>query len=347
MKTKIAKIKDLSDPNLLWAAELIKRGEIVAFPTETVYGLGADALDPRAVKKIYVAKGRPSDNPLIVHIASVEQMYEVAAEVPHTAELLAERFWPGPLTMILPKSEKIPPEITAGLDTVAIRMPNHPVALELIRKSGLPIAAPSANLSGKPSPTSAKHVAKDLYGRLALILDGGETIVGLESTVLDLCGEVPAVLRPGGVTVEELRDLLGDVRIAAEISDNEEKPRSPGMKYTHYKPTADVMLFEGAPARVAAKMKEMIVQYRQQGRKIGLLITSELAGGLDERSCEIRLMGSRDDLPGIAANIFALLREFDETDVDIILAEGLPGQDIGLAIMNRLSKASGYHIIRC
>ncbi len=347
MKTKIAKIKDLSDPDLLWAAELIKKGEIVAFPTETVYGLGADALDPQAVKKIYVAKGRPSDNPLIVHIASVEQLYEVAAAVPETAELLAERFWPGPLTMILPKSEKIPPEITAGLDTVAIRMPNHPVALELIRKSGLPIAAPSANLSGKPSPTSAKHVAKDLYGRIALILDGGETIVGLESTVLDLCGAIPTVLRPGGVTAEELRDVLGDVRIAAEISDNDEKPRSPGMKYTHYKPAADVLLFEGPAARVAEKMNGMIARYKQQGRKAGLLVTSELAAMLDAGSCEIRLMGSRDDLPGIAANIFALLREFDETDVDIILAEGLPGQDIGMAIMNRLSKASGYNIIRC
>ncbi|MDQ0285031.1 L-threonylcarbamoyladenylate synthase [Desulfofundulus luciae] len=341
------------DPGIMARAGLILRqGGLVAFPTETVYGLGANALDALAVVRIFEAKGRPQDNPLIVHVADRETVNRLARRVPAGAGRLMDVFWPGPLTLVLPAAPVVPRQVTAGLDSVGIRMPGHPVALALIAAAGVPVAAPSANLSGRPSPTTAGHVLQDLDGRIEAILDGGPAGVGLESTVLDLTGDVPVILRPGGITREELEKVIGEVRVDPGIDGvpgcgspaGEFRPRSPGMKYRHYAPRAPLVLVEGEPERVVARLKELAGGYRSRGLRVGVLATAETA-----RECQedrVVVAGSRQDPAGIASRLFAALRRFDELGVDIILAEGIEPRGLGLAVMNRLRRAAGNRIER-
>ncbi len=328
------------------AAEIIKNGGLVAFPTETVYGLGADAGNPEAAKKIYAAKGRPSDNPLIVHIAEMKDLNVVSEYVPKEALLLAEAFWPGPLTMIVKKSGAVPYETTGGLDTVAVRMPGHPMALELIRKSGCLIAAPSANASGRPSPTLASHVADDLRGRIPLILDGGEVGIGIESTIIDLTEEEPMILRPGYVTESMIRSVIGRVRTDPGILDKDPaaRPKAPGMKYRHYAPRADLIIVEGARDAVVKKVNELTEEMRKEGRRVGVIGTDETAplyvGDM------VLSIGAREDEEAIAKHLYRILREFDEGDTDIIYSESFAAPGIGQAIMNRLFKAAGHQTLR-
>lgn len=321
------------------AANLIKQGEIIGFPTETVYGLGANGLDADAVKKIYAAKGRPSDNPLILHINSVEMLETLVSVISPQTKKIIDEFWPGPLTLVLPKSELVPLIITAGLDTVAVRMPDHAVALKLIEKTGLPIAAPSANLSGKPSPTRAEHVRDDLSGKIAGIIDAGATGIGVESTVLDLSGKKPLILRPGGVSREELTALIGKVEYDPSLKDKDELPKSPGMKYTHYCPDAEVIL-----VRDFSLLKETYEQKMATGLKIGLMISEEgyaqLADTLNDK-IKVEKLGSRKDLAEIATRIYGSLRSLDRQKVDLIYVEIFPEEGIGVALMNRLKKAAG------
>lgn len=349
MKTEIWRVsKAQPDREIIrTAAKIIKEGGLIAFPTETVYGLGADGLNPEAVKKIFLAKGRPVDNPLILHIANMKDVFYLAAIVPLKAQVLMESFWPGPLTLILPKSKFIPDGITAGLDTVAIRMPQHPVALALIRESGVPLAAPSANLSGYPSPTEAAHVWHDLSERIDGILDAGAAGVGLESTVLDISGEVPVILRPGGVTKEELKEVIGPVQYDPALLDSSETPKSPGMKYTHYSPRAEVLLLDGEIERVISMITEQVDKYRQKDRKVGLLLTDEVyqkVKGIE--NTYIKNLGSRKELEKIAHNIYAELRDCDIAGVDVILTETYREEGLGTALMNRLLKSAGYKVIR-
>lgn len=334
------------DPELIQAAgDILAQGGLVAFPTETVYGLGANALDGRAVMRIFEAKGRPSDNPMIVHVANIDQVKDLVESLPAPAQVLMQAFWPGPLTLVLPAGRLVPPEVTAGLPSVAIRMPGHAVALALIRAAGAPLAAPSANLSGRPSPTTANHVIQDLDGRIDLVLDGGPAGVGVESTVLDLTGQVPVILRPGGVTLEALRGILGDVMVDPAVLNNlpAARPRSPGMKYTHYAPRAPLLLVEGAPQAVAAKIREIAAQYRFRGKQVGILTytDSEDYAGLGQ----VVLAGQRDKPETVAAGLYAALRRFNDMKVDFILAEGLPENGVGLAVMNRLRRAAGGRIM--
>jgi L-threonylcarbamoyladenylate synthase len=349
-RTLVLKV-DPQDPQLKKireAAEFIKTGGLVAFPTETVYGLGADALNPTAVLAVFEAKKRPLDNPPIVHVCDVNDVYRLVEGAPSVAEKLMKMFWPGPLTLILRRSTIVPDVTVAGLDTIAIRMPRHNVALRLIRESGCPISAPSANLAGKPSPTSARHVLDDLDGRIDAVLDAGPTDIGIESTVLDLTVEPPQVLRPGGTPFEILKKILGRVElnpaVTAEKTLSVEKARSPGIKHKHYAPDADVVLVEGELPAVIKKIKELTDFYSQRGSKVGVLCTDET-----ERRYEadvVKTLGSRCDLPGLARNLFRLLREFDLEKVDIVVAEGLPIEGLGLAIVNRLRKAAGYKIVK-
>ena len=339
--TKVFSEKEIKD-----ATELLRAGELVAFPTETVYGLGANALDERAVKSIFTAKGRPSDNPLIIHIGEEKDIENLISEgVPQLAKKLMDKFWPGPLTLILPKSQKVPEVTTGGLNTVAVRMPDHPIALKLIKETGLPLAAPSANLSGKPSPTLAEHVIEDLAGRVAGIIDGGQTGLGVESTVVDLSREVPILLRPGGVTYEELLAELGQVEIDPVVKSkfaNESKAAiSPGMKYRHYAPQAEVILIEGKEDKIKDKIKKLI--NANEDKKIGVMVSKELEDYYS--GVNVKIMGSKDNLIEISQSIFKLLREFDEEGIERILIEGLELKGLGLAIMNRLRKSAAYQII--
>ncbi|QUH19111.1 L-threonylcarbamoyladenylate synthase [Alkaliphilus sp. B6464] len=327
-------------------ANILKQGGTVAFPTETVYGLGANALDSKAVKKIFEAKGRPSDNPLIVHVAKTEEILPLVKEIPEKAHRVIEKFWPGPLTLIFEKSSIIPHEISAGLSTVAIRMPSHPIAIRLIEESGVPIAAPSANISGRPSPTKAEHVVEDLIGKVDAIIAGGACNVGVESTVLDMTGEVPMILRPGGVTKEMLEEVLGDVSIDPAVENpNEikEAPKAPGMKYTHYAPKADVIIIQGDLNNTVNKIKDIRLSYEAENKRVGIICTDETRDEYDGGI--VKSMGSRKHPVTIAANLFKVLREFDDTDVEIILSEAVDTVEIGQAIMNRLKKAAGYRII--
>jgi L-threonylcarbamoyladenylate synthase len=330
------------------AAEFIKKGGLVAFPTETVYGLGADALNPKAVLALFEAKKRPLDNPPIVHVENINDVYKLATQVPPKAEKLMKEFWPGPLTLVFKHSNIVPEVTVAGLDTIAIRMPQHKIALALIRESNLPIAAPSANLAGKPSPTSAKHVFDDLNGRIDAILDGGPTRIGVESTVLDLSISPPMILRPGGTPFEALKKTLGNVQLHPFVVAEKELPlnkaQSPGMKHKHYAPNAKVILVEGAISAVAAKVKELTNSYKLKNCKVGVLVTDETITAY--RADVVKSLGSRFNLTVVAQNLFRLLREFDAEDVDVIIAEGVPAEGLGLAVMNRLRKASGYTIIR-
>jgi L-threonylcarbamoyladenylate synthase len=330
------------------AAQIIQNGGLVAFPTETVYGLGADALNPKAVLALFEAKKRPLDNPPIVHVANISEVYPMVTSVPDKAELLMKQFWPGPLTIIFKHSKLVPSVTTAGLDTVAIRMPKHKVALELIKQSNCPIAAPSANLAGKPSPTTASHVYEDLNGRIDAIIDGGDTNIGVESTVLDLSVEPPMLLRPGGTPFEALKNVLGDVKLHPFVQAEQELPlqqiRSPGMKHKHYAPRAEVILVEGSVQAVIGKVKELAEAYKRKGAKVGILATDETQSAY--QASIIRSLGSRFNLASVAQSLFRLLREVDAQNVDVIIAEGVPSEGLGLAVMNRLRKASGYRIIK-
>ena len=328
------------------AGKLIAEGELVAFPTETVYGLGGDALDPDASRKIYAAKGRPSDNPLIVHIADFDDMKRVAREVPEQAKKLADAFWPGPLTMIVWKSDAVPEATTGGMQTVAVRMPNHPVALELIRRSGCLIAAPSANTSGRPSPTEAQHVAEDLSGKIAMILDGGPVGIGIESTIIDLTEEKPMILRPGYITPEMLSEVLQEeVVIDPGIiaADDTRKPKAPGMKYKHYAPKAEMIIVDGAQDAVIDKINELTAAKRAEGKKVAVIATDETKDRYDAQV--ILSMGKRADEDAIAQHLYKILRECDELDVGEIYSECFQTPRIGQAIMNRLLKAAGHTVI--
>jgi L-threonylcarbamoyladenylate synthase len=330
------------------AADIIRKGGLVAFPTETVYGLGADALNPQAVSALFKAKNRPIDNPPIIHVANTKDIHTLAKQIPPKADTLMKEFWPGPLTLIFKRSETVPDVTVAGLDTVAIRMPQHNLALALIRESGCPIAAPSANLAGKPSPTSAEHVFADLNGRIDAILDGGLTRIGVESTVLDLSVDPAMILRPGGTPLEALKQVLGDVKlhpfVAAEKELAVEQARSPGMKHRHYAPKAPLILVEGTVSPVMATVKSLIRSYWLQDKHVGVLATAETAWAYE--ADVVKSLGSRRNVDGMAANLFRLLREFDEENVDVIIAESVPTEGLGLAVMNRLRKASGYNIIK-
>lgn len=327
------------------AAEIIKNGGTVAFPTETVYGLGANALDTKAIEKIFLAKGRPQDNPLIVHISSTDQLDGLVESIPEQANILMEKFWPGPLTLIFNRTNKIPDRITGGLSTVAIRMPNHKIALELIKHSKLPIAAPSANTSGKPSPTNSSHVIHDLSGKIDMIIDGGSTGVGLESTVLDVSGDIPMILRPGGVTAEDLLTVLPKVEYdkAIEVTDKNIVPKSPGQKYKHYSPEAKMVIVKGNVEEIIQKTVELSKKYEAQGMNVGIMATKQTHDKYKGNS--ILIVGDRDFPETIAANLFNILRKFDEMRVDMIIAEGVEEKGIGKAIMNRMKKAAGGEII--
>ncbi len=337
--TIVINMREPDERKMRIAANLIREGKLVAFPTETVYGLGADALNENAVRRIFQAKGRPPDNPLIIHIADFEQLYRLARDVPKEARILAEKFWPGPLTFVLPKREDVPYVTTGGLDTVAVRMPANEIALSLIRMSGRPIAAPSANISGKPSPTSAEHVADDFYGRIECIINGGETEIGVESTVLDLTSRPPVLLRPGGLPVEEIEKVIGKVEIHPAVKGYAvDTAKAPGMKYRHYAPNAKVIVVEGRENRVHEKIIELIDEYRRKGLRVGVMAT----GRFYDADAWVDLGRSEEE---VARNLFKALRELDKENVDVILAEGIEERGLGLAVMNRLKKAAGYKTI--
>lgn len=338
----MGKSPETLEEELREAGEIIRNGGLVAFPTETVYGLGANALNSEAVKDIFVAKGRPQDNPLIVHISSRDQLEDLVESISPEAELLMEAFWPGPLTILFAKSEAVPFETTAGLTTVAVRMPDHPVALGLIDYSGCSIAAPSANTSGKPSPTKAEHVIEDLDGKVDAIIDGGATGVGLESTVIDLSGEIPMILRPGGVTVEQLLEVLPVVEYDLALKDETLSPKSPGQKYRHYSPKAKLELYCGDEDKVMEAVKSRRSELEAEGQRVGILTVDEHISSY-ESDFKVS-MGRQDNHEEIARNLFDSLRAFDSFDIDVILGEGFEESGIGKAIMNRLHKASGGNV---
>ncbi len=347
METLVLKVDETEEgkKSLLKAASVIREGGLVAFPTETVYGLGGDALNPTSSKRIYAAKGRPSDNPLIVHIANVEQVNEIARDVPQELFELAEAFWPGPLTIVLKKADKVPTETTGGLDTVAIRMPSNKIARDLIIESNCMIAAPSANVSGKPSPTLAEHVYKDLTGRIDAIIDGGQAIIGLESTIVDLTSEEPTILRPGAVTKDMLETVLGKVEIDPGILDNNSgvKPKAPGMRYKHYAPDANLIVVEGTTDNVINFINKEIDIQSKEGKSCGVLATADNESRYI--ADYIKSIGNADDEDEIAKNLYSVLREFDETNVDIIYSESFDNSGIGQATMNRLLRAAGNEVV--
>jgi L-threonylcarbamoyladenylate synthase len=316
------------------AADLIKSGGLVAFPTETVYGLGANALDAKAVKRIFVAKGRPSDNPLIVHIANKDDVKMLADQVPDVAWNLIDRFWPGPLTIVLKKSKIVPKITTGGLDSVAIRMPKSKIAHHIIQQSKTPIAAPSANYFGRPSPTKAEHVLEDMKGRIDMIIDGGQTRIGIESTVIDLTTKTPTLLRPGGVTLEQLKKALGKVKVHPHVIGQKSKGRirSPGMKYKHYSPKAQVILITGTH-NVRKRINAMITKLKNTGKRVGIIVADKAHYDADAA----KFVGIRHE--NLAAVLFSTFREFDSMKIDVILVQGVPKKGLGLGIMNRLEKA--------
>lgn len=328
------------------AGQIIKDGGLVAFPTETVYGLGGNGLDSGASAKIYAAKGRPSDNPLIVHIAKFSALERIARVIPESAGKLAEKFWPGPLTMIFQKTDQVPLATTGGLDTVAVRMPNHPVALGLIEAGGGYIAAPSANTSGRPSPTTARHVAQDLKGKIDMILDGGPVGIGLESTIVDLTEEVPVILRPGYINQSMLEEVVGPVRMDQALlrDDPNLRPKAPGMKYRHYAPKASLTIVEGEEEAVKRKINELVLQELESGRQAGIIATDETRG--EYPLGVVKSVGTRADEITIAMHLYGILREFDELEVSKIYSEAFHTPKMGQAIMNRLIKAAGHQVIQ-
>lgn len=353
MDTKIIKIQSREEPFspeedkvLLQAGEIIRAGGLVAFPTETVYGLGGDGLNREASRKIYAAKGRPSDNPLIIHICRLEDIRLLVKEFSETARKAADAFWPGPLTLILPKSDRVPEETTGGLDTVAVRFPSHPVARKLIEYGGGYVAAPSANLSGRPSPTAAKYVIEDMEGRIDMILDGGEDDIGLESTVVDMTVTPPQILRPGYVTREMLEQVLGEIDIDVTMIEPESSriPKAPGMKYRHYAPKGELTIVEGSHEKVVDYMNSAAAADKAAGEKTGIIATSGFLK--DYHADVVKCAGDRENEEAIARRLFAILREFDDEGVTRIYSESFDSPGLGQAIMNRLLKAAGHRIVR-
>ncbi len=336
------------DEKLSVAGDIIRRGGLVAFPTETVYGLGGDALCPASSGKIYAAKGRPSDNPLIIHIAEMAALERIVCEIPKKAAKLAEVFWPGPLTMIFKKSAIVPHQTTGGLDTVAVRMPSHPLAALLIKKAGGYVAAPSANLSGKPSPTLAKYVVQDLDGRIDMILAADGVEIGLESTIVDLTGEIPVILRPGYITQKMLSEVVGETELDITIydSDTAQAPKAPGMKYRHYAPKGELVIVEGEPQRVARYINEQAAAHEAAGLRTGVIATLEQFA--QYQAASVKNAGSRCDAHEAAKKLYTFLREFDDEKIDCIYAESFADtmdQGFGQAVMNRLLKAAGHKVI--
>ncbi len=338
-------IDEASKKSLQRAGQIIRDGGLVAFPTETVYGLGGDALNPDSSRKIYAAKGRPSDNPLIVHVADFEDLETIVKEVPDSARKLAKAFWPGPLTMIMNKNDRVPYETTGGLDTVAIRMPNNEIALELIRQSGGFIAAPSANTSGRPSPTVARYCIEDLSGKIEMILDGGQVGIGLESTIVDLTSDVPMILRPGYITLDMLKEILGEVEVDRTIIDSNSgaKPKAPGMKYRHYAPKGQLTIIQGEQSKVVEYINRKAKEAAAEGKKVGVIGT-DATKDLYEADI-VKSVGNRDDESTVAHELFKVLREFDDENVDVMYSEAFDDSGIGQAIMNRLLKAAGHNVI--
>ena len=328
------------------AGRILKEGGLVAFPTETVYGLGGNALDERASGKIYAAKGRPSDNPLIVHIAETDALFQITEEVPKKAMAMAEAFWPGPLTMIFRKNDKVPLATTGGLSSVAVRMPSHPVALALIREGGGFVAAPSANTSGRPSPTTADHVREDLSGKIDMILDGGPVGIGLESTIVDFTEETPTILRPGYINREMMEKVIGPVRTDPGLiaADSAVRPKAPGMKYRHYAPKAEMTVVEGEEKAVQEKIRQLASEKIRQGLRVGIIATDESAPFYPEGI--VKSIGARSCEESIARHLYSVLREFDQCGADCIFSEAFDTPQRGRAIMNRLLKAAGHHKIQ-
>ena len=348
MNTIIQKVeKEHPDETVLkQAGEILKSGGLVAFPTETVYGLGGDGLNARSSEKIYAAKGRPSDNPLIIHISDMESLDRIVSYVPEKARKLAEKYWPGPLTMIFQKSEEVPLETTGGLDSVAVRMPSHETARMLIRYGGGYVAAPSANTSGRPSPTKASHVIEDLNGKVEMILDGGEVGIGLESTIVYFTEEIPVILRPGYINQEMLEEVLGQVRMdkGLLITDTGIRPKAPGMKYRHYAPKAQLTIIEGNTEAVVQEINRRCQDGEAAGLRVGVIGTDETVSAYHAQV--VKSIGTRQDEESIARHLFGILREFDEEKVDMIFSESFETPRMGQAIMNRLLKAAGHHIIK-
>ena len=354
MKTDFIKIEkgDLYTPDgkakLSRAAELLRAGEVVAFPTETVYGLGANGMDADASVKIYEAKGRPSDNPLILHIAEFEQLDDIARDISEDAWKIMKAFWPGPMTIVLHKKDAVPEKTTGGLATVAIRMPSHPVARELILQAGVPIAAPSANRSGRPSPTEAIHVMEDMDGRIPMILDGGKVGIGIESTIIDMTEDKPVILRPGFITPEMVDEVVSGVTIDPAILGGPIaeglKPKAPGMMYRHYAPLGDMWLVEGAMEDVVKKINEMTIEQKERGYKVAVIGTDE---NINEYQADIvRSIGTRKDPATIGANLYGTLREMDQLGVQIIYGESYGEEEFFGAIRNRILKAAGYQVLK-
>jgi L-threonylcarbamoyladenylate synthase len=341
VKTEVLRInsKKPDDGIIERASSLIRSGEIVAFPTETVYGLGANALDPLAISKIYQIKGRPSDNPLIVHIAELNMLSGLVSTIPPRLMRMIIIFWPGPITLIFKKSKSVPKITTGGLGTVAVRMPRNKIALALIKRSGLPIAAPSANLSGKPSPTNASHVKEDLNGKVKLILDGGRTEIGIESTVIDMTPRIPVILRPGGISKERIEDEIGEVRFHDTLlgirSKSKKINKSPGMKYRHYSPNARVVIVEGSKTRAEEKIIELTKKLKNDGKRVSIMTTNR---SLKPNANIVQFLGN--NLDTIARNLFANLRKADKDHIDVIVVQGINYNNTGFAIMNRLKKAA-------
>lgn len=350
MQTEIQKVNPevFEDKELEKACQILKKGGLVAFPTETVYGLGGDALSPEAAHKIYAAKGRPSDNPLIVHIADMQGLYDVAQDISPKACALAEAFWPGPLTMIFSKKEKVPMSTTGGLQTVAVRMPSHPVAAALIRCSGVYIAAPSANTSGRPSPTKAEHVIEDLSGKIDMIVDGGQVGIGLESTIVDMTGEVPVILRPGYITKKMIEEVIGEITVDPAVLAVEPKKnivaKAPGMKYRHYAPRGQMTIVEGAQDKVIDKINALVKEKEAENKKVAVIATEESKKAYQCQ--EVYSIGSRRSEGSIAAGLYDILRQMDHVGAEYIFAEGFSDDSMGQAIMNRMLKAAGYHRIK-
>lgn len=335
MKTKLLTEGDISE-----AAAILRSGGLAGIPTETVYGLGANGLDPEAVRRIFEAKGRPQDNPLILHILDASWLERYCRNIPPAAYVLAEKFWPGPLTMVLRRRENVPNAVTCGLDTVGVRCPDHPVTLAVIREAGVPIAAPSGNLSGRPSPTCARHMLEDMEGRVDAIVDGGPCCVGVESTIVDLTTPIPRLLRPGGLPLERLREVLGEIAVdkavLAPLSPGE-KPRAPGMKYRHYAPRAPVTVVAGEGLRTARYIR------RRMGEHTGVICFDEYAGQFP--GCVVEAIGSASDKAQQARRVFDALRAFDGTAVEAIFAQCPGDAGLGLAVANRLKKAAGFQIV--
>lgn len=348
MDTKVVIMDDanMDTRALAEAGRLIKQGELVAFPTETVYGLGGDALRADSARKIYAAKGRPSDNPLIIHISRWEDIYHICRDIPEAAKKLADAFWPGPLTMVLKKQEVVPKETTGGLDTVAVRLPSHPVARAFIEAAGGYVAAPSANVSGRPSPTLAKYVLEDMGGKIPLIIDGGAVGIGVESTIVDLTEDTPVILRPGYITHEMLKAVLGEVSEDVTMMESlqDVAPKAPGMKYRHYAPKGSLTIVAGPTDEVVDYINAACEAARFAGKRTGVLCTSETAARY-QADC-IKCVGTRADEGTVAHSLYQMLRECDDEGLEVLFSESFPTEGIGQAIMNRLLKAAGHQIIQ-